>query len=71
MNTSLATADRATHVKIVIVALVASVLVASVAIGARVSGIDLPSVRQEMKMPIYQPSVPQVTPRRAGKTAIA
>jgi hypothetical protein len=70
MNASLPTTDRATHVKIVIVALVASMLVASIAISARVSGTGLPLVRQEIKMPIFQPSVPQVTPRPTGKTVL-
>jgi hypothetical protein len=70
MNASLATADRTTHVKIVILALLASVLVASVAISARISGSGIPSARQEIKMPTYQPTAPQVAPRRTGKTAI-
>ena len=37
MNASLFTADRATHVKIVIVALLAAIAVATVSINARIS----------------------------------
>ncbi len=37
MNTSLFTADRGTHVKIVVIALVAAFVVATVAVNARIS----------------------------------
>ena len=40
MNTSLATADRMTHLKIVVVSLVASLLVVAVAIMARPTPAD-------------------------------
>jgi hypothetical protein len=40
LNTSLGTADRMTHVKIVVVSLVASLLVMTVAIGARPASVD-------------------------------
>lgn len=38
MNTSIFTADRDTHIRIVIVALVAAIAVTTVAINARLSG---------------------------------
>ena len=38
MNHSLLTADRATHIKIVVVALIGATVVAGVGIGARMSG---------------------------------
>jgi hypothetical protein len=40
MNHSIATADRATHLKVVVVALVAATMVAGVGIAARVSNFD-------------------------------
>jgi len=40
MNSSLATADRTTHLKVVIVALVAAILVVTAGIAARVTSID-------------------------------
>jgi hypothetical protein len=40
LNTSLATADRLTHLKIVVVSLVASILVVALAIAARPTSAD-------------------------------
>ena len=40
MNYSLATADRTTHLKVVVVALVAAILVVAVGITARVTSMD-------------------------------
>ena len=45
MNYSLATADRTTHLKIVVVALVAAILVVAVGIAARVSSSDTETAR--------------------------
>jgi Na+-transporting NADH:ubiquinone oxidoreductase subunit NqrC len=40
LNTSLATADRMTHLKIVVVSLIASILVIAVAVAARPTSVD-------------------------------
>jgi len=40
MNSSLATADRTTHLKVVVVALVAAILVVAGCIAARVTAMD-------------------------------
>ena len=45
MNYSLATADRSTHLKVVVVALVAAILVVAVGIAARVSSTDTETAR--------------------------
>jgi|HubBroStandDraft_6_1064221.scaffolds.fasta_scaffold173890_2 hypothetical protein len=45
MNHSLATADRTTHLKIVVVALVAAIVVVAVGITARVTAADTETVR--------------------------
>ena len=45
MNYSLATADRTTHLKVVVVALVAAILVVAVGIAARVSSTDTETAR--------------------------
>jgi hypothetical protein len=45
MNYSLATADRTTHLKVVVVALVAAILVVAIGITARVTTIDSETAR--------------------------
>ena len=45
MNSSLATADRTTHLKVVVVALVAAILVVTAGIAARVTSIDTETAR--------------------------
>ena len=45
MNYSLATADRTTHLKVVVVALVAAILVVTAGIAARVTSIDSETAR--------------------------
>jgi hypothetical protein len=45
MNYSLATADRTTHLKVVVVALVAAILVVAVGIAARVTSMDTETAR--------------------------
>ena len=45
MNYSLTTADRTTHLKVVVVALVAAILVVAVGIAARVSSTDTETAR--------------------------
>jgi Na+-transporting NADH:ubiquinone oxidoreductase subunit NqrC len=50
-NTSLATADRITHLKIVVVSLVASIIVITVAIAARPMSVD---TRQQASGPVIK-----------------
>jgi len=45
MNYSLATADRTTHLKVVVVALVAAILVVAVGIAARINSTDTETAR--------------------------
>jgi len=45
MNYSLTTADRTTHLKVVVVALVAAILVVTAGIAARVTSIDTETAR--------------------------
>ena len=45
MNSSLATADRTTHLKVVVVALIAAILVVTAGIAARVTSIDTETAR--------------------------
>jgi hypothetical protein len=45
MNYSLATADRTTHLKVVVVALLAAILVVAVGIAARIGSADTETAR--------------------------
>jgi len=45
MNYSLATADRTTHLQVVVVALIAAILVVAVGIAARVTSADTETAR--------------------------
>jgi hypothetical protein len=45
MNHSLATADRITHLKVVVVALVAAIVVVTIGIAARVTAMDTETAR--------------------------
>jgi hypothetical protein len=59
MNHSLYSADRATHMKIVVVALIAATLVAGVGIAARVSGPNTDGSRQlEAHIPVIKAGSP-------------
>ena len=59
MNHSLHSADRTTHLKIVIVALIGATLVASVGIGARVTGVSGDGVRRlEASAPVIKAGRP-------------
>ena len=45
MNSSLATADRTTHLKVVVVALIAAILIVAGGIAARVTSVDTETAR--------------------------
>lgn len=57
MNHSIHSADRATHLKIVLVALVAGTLVAGVGIAARVTGQD-GAQQIEARIPVIKAGAP-------------
>ena len=59
MNHSLHSADRSTHLKIVVVALVAAIAVVAVGISARVS--DSPSVTVRVQGPVLKAGQPATT----------
>ena len=60
MNHSMFSADRPTHVKIVVVALIGATLVAGIGIAARVSGRDTGNAtpRVEARMPVIKAGAP-------------
>jgi hypothetical protein len=78
MNHSIITADRTTNLKIVVVALVGAIAVASVGIGARLStsGVDLGTdvvakgpIEQPMKVGVVKAAKP-VTWTSSGTSAV-
>jgi len=63
MNYSLATADRTTHLKVVVVALIAAILVVAVGIGARVTSTDTETARVRTQgVGWSRPAFPSPTP---------
>ena len=59
MNHSIYSADRATHLKIVVVALIAAIMVAGIGIAARVSGPQANGNSQiEAKIPLLKAGQP-------------
>ena len=68
MNSSLYTADCTTHLKIVVVALIAATLVAGIGIAAR--GIDLGTniLTQQARGPALKAGAPAVWTSRAAST---
>ena len=73
-NTTLMTADRNTHVKIVVVSLVAAILVVGVGIAARSSvsatGLSGASARQQASGPIIRAGKPVAITSSGANTAI-
>jgi hypothetical protein len=68
MNHSLVTADRATHLKIVAVALVAAITVVAVGIAARVSDMDTQSARNAANGPVMKAGQPATFTKSDGVT---
>jgi hypothetical protein len=58
MNYSLATADRTTHLKVVVVALVAAILVVAGGIAARVTSIDNETARMRTQSVVVKAGAP-------------
>jgi hypothetical protein len=58
MNYSLATADRATHLKIVVVALVAAIIVVAVGITARFTAMDSETARVRTQSVVVKAGAP-------------
>jgi hypothetical protein len=71
MNHSIATADRTTHLKVVVVALIGATLVAGVGIAARVSHSDLgtPAAHLRADVPVIKIGGPVVI-STSGTTTI-
>jgi hypothetical protein len=70
MNSSLVTADRTTHLKVVIVALLAGILVATIGTSARIAGGSALSASPRIETPIPSPSMPQVKPPRSDSVVV-
>ncbi|HYS50139.1 MAG TPA: hypothetical protein VEM36_15310 [Xanthobacteraceae bacterium] len=68
MNHSLVTADRATHLKIVAVALVAAIAVVAVGIAARVSDMDAQTARISTDGPVMKAGKPATFTKTDGST---
>ena len=58
MNHSLATADRTTHLKIVVVALVAAIIVVAVGITARFTSMDTETARVRTQSIVVKAGTP-------------
>ncbi len=63
-NFSICTADRSTHIKIVVVSLVASIVVLALGISTRVGSSEAGTA--QMSRPILKPEKPTVTPHGSG-----
>jgi hypothetical protein len=70
MNSSLITADSATHLKVVILGLLAAILVVWIGIAARNTSERTSSAVPRIEMPMPKPS-PAVRPPSGGKAAVA
>ena len=68
-NTTMHTADRATHVKIVVVSLIASIAVVVIGISARGTQTDIPTARFEASAPVVKAGKPLIV-TRTDATAI-
>ena len=62
-NSSMYHADRTTHLKVVVIALVAAVLVASVSVTARISGGVAPTEVVKAGQPVISATAPGATVR--------
>jgi hypothetical protein len=58
MNHSLATADRITHLKVVVVALVAAIIVVAVGITARFTAMDIETARVRTQSIVVKAGAP-------------
>jgi hypothetical protein len=63
MNHSLATADRTTHLKIVVLALVAAIVVVAVGITARVTAMDPETARIRTQSVVVKAGAPAIYTR--------
>ena len=71
MNSSLVTADGTTHLKILILALLASIIVTWVGISARATATNGKSEHQRIERSISNPAVPRVVPRTGDSSDLA
>ena len=70
MNSSLVTADGTTHLKVLMVGLVAPILVICVGISARSSALDDTSAHPRRERSVTEPDKPLPAPRSYGAPAI-
>ena len=70
MNSSLVTADGTTHLKVLMVGLVAAILVICVGISARSSALDDLSAHPRRERSVTEPDRPLTAPRSYGAPAI-
>lgn len=66
MNSSLVTADRTTHLKILAMALLASMFVVWIGISARLTAADTVSAKPSLERSLSKPSAPQISPAKAA-----
>jgi hypothetical protein len=71
MNSSLITADGTTHLKILVVALLASIFVMWVAISARSAAKRSFSEGPRIERSMSKPGAPRVVPKAIGNSALA
>lgn len=69
MNHSLVTADRNTHLKIVVIALVAGIAVIGIGLSARLTDPSIASARYDASQPVLKAGKPMVI-THSGTTTI-
>lgn len=70
MNSSLITADSTTHLKILVVSLLAAMSVVWIGISARSTAANSPSADWRIERSISKPGAPEVAPRNGVKSTI-
>ncbi len=68
MNHSLLTADRGTHLKIVVVALMAAIVVVAVGVTARITDAGTTTARIETNTPVVKAGKPAIVTSRDDAT---
>ena len=70
MNSSLITADSTTHLKILVVSLLAAMFVVWIAISARSTAANSPSGDSRIERSISKPGAPEVAPPNSAKSRL-
>jgi hypothetical protein len=66
MNSSLITADRTTHLKILAVSVSAAIVVVWIGLGARTFAVESPSMRPQSERAVSAPDAPRPASRPDG-----